>query len=130
MDRLVVGDVGFGKTEIAIRAVLREILEGFQVIFLVPTTVLCYQHYYNFTFRFEKYGIKIGQIHRLIKGAKQKETLEAFEKGSLDFLIGTLRILSKDVRPKNLGMIVIDEEQRFGVMQKEKLKKFRANVIS
>lgn len=128
MDRLVVGDVGFGKTEIAIRAALRAILEGFQVMFLVPTTVLCYQHFYNFTFRLEKHGVKLGQVHRLIKRPKQKESLEAFKTGKLDLLIGTHRILSQDVRPKNLGLLIVDEEQRFGVMQKEKLKKIKANV--
>ncbi len=128
MDRIIVGDVGFGKTEIALRAAFRTVLEGFQVMFLVPTTVLCYQHYHNFALRLEKYGVKIAQIHRLIKRSEQKQALVDFENGKLDFLIGTHRILSQDVKPKNLGLLIVDEEQRFGVMQKEKFKKIRANI--
>ncbi len=128
MDRLVVGDVGFGKTEVALRAALRAILEGFQVMFLVPTTVLCYQHFYNFRFRLEKLGVRLGQAHRLIKRSEQKIIFDDFENGKIDLLLGTHRILSKDLRPKNLGLLIVDEEQRFGVLQKEKFKKLKANL--
>lgn len=128
MDRLVVGDVGFGKTEVALRAALRVILEGAQVMFLVPTTVLCYQHFYNFCFRLEKYGVRIGQVHRFIKLQEQKKQLELFKEGKIDILMGTHKLFSKTVAPKNLGLLIIDEEQRFGVMQKERLKKIKANL--
>ena len=128
MDRLLVGDVGFGKTEVAIRAALRSILEGYQVMFLAPTTVLSYQHFSNFRYRFEKLGVRIAQLHRLIKKKEQNSIIEQFNMGSLDFLIGTHRLLSGDLKPKNLGLVIVDEEQRFGVMQKEKLKKLKSNV--
>ncbi|MBP6217110.1 MAG: transcription-repair coupling factor [Oligoflexales bacterium] len=128
MDRLIIGDVGFGKTELALRACMRAILDGFQVLFLVPTTILCYQHYENFRFRLEKFGVRLSHLSRLV-GKKEKESiLESLGNGSLDLIIGTHRLLSSDIKPKNLGLLVIDEEQKFGVSHKERLKKLKSNV--
>lgn len=128
MDRLVVGDVGFGKTELAMRAAMRTILEGLQVMFLVPTTVLCYQHFYNFQYRIEKFGVRVAQVNRFVARTEQKKSLAEFEAGTLDLLVGTHRLLSKDVKPKHLGLIIVDEEQRFGVLQKERLKQINPSV--
>jgi transcription-repair coupling factor (superfamily II helicase) len=128
MDRLVVGDVGFGKTEIALRAALRCVLEGFQVLVLVPTTVLCYQHYQTFRQRLAKYGVQVGQLNRFVKGNELKATLAGIHSGFIDIAIGTHRLLSKDIAPKKLGMLVVDEEQRFGVAHKERIKEMRASA--
>ncbi len=127
MDRLICGDVGFGKTEVAIRASFRVVLDHRQVMVLVPTTVLCYQHFRTFHGRLSHLGVRVAQVNRFVKSAEIKENLSKFASGEIDILIGTHRLLSKDVKPKNLGLLVIDEEQRFGVTHKEKLKEIRAN---
>lgn len=127
MDRLVCGDVGFGKTEVALRAAMRVALDGYQVMVLAPTTLLSYQHYETFAKRFRPYGIEIGVVNRFVKSDKIKISLERFKAGSVDILIGTHRLLSADVRPKNLGLLIVDEEQRFGVTHKEKLKEYKAS---
>ncbi|MDA9951575.1 helicase-related protein, partial [Oligoflexaceae bacterium] len=127
MDRLVCGDVGFGKTEVAIRATYRVVSDGYQVIVLVPTTILCYQHYRSFSDRFEKFGFKVSQLNRFVSAKSQKETIADFEAGKVDIIVGTHRVLSKDVKPNNLGLVVIDEEQRFGVGHKERLKELKAS---
>ncbi len=128
MDRLVCGDVGFGKTEVALRAAMRSVLEGDQVLVLVPTTVLCYQHYRTFADRLARHGVKVGQVNRFVDAKTTKANLDALARGDLDILVGTHRLLSKDIKPKRLGLLVIDEEQRFGVGHKEKLKELRANA--
>jgi len=128
MDRLVCGDVGFGKTEVAIRAAMRAVLEGSQVLILVPTTVLCYQHYRTFQSRLEKHGVRVAQANRFVKSTDMKLALEGLKNGTIDVLVGTHRILSKDIKPKKLGLLVVDEEQRFGVAHKERLKELRAGA--
>lgn len=128
MDRLVCGDVGFGKTEIAIRAAFKAVADSKQVAILVPTTILALQHFKTFTSRLKDFPCTIDYINRF-KSAKQiKETLEKLANGKVDIIIGTHRIVSKDVKFKDLGLLIIDEEQKFGVGVKEKLKQFRANV--
>lgn len=128
MDRLVCGDVGFGKTEVAIRAAFKAVADSKQVAILVPTTVLAFQHYKTFKDRLEKLPAKVEYINRF-KSAKQiKETLERVAKGTTDILIGTHKIVGKDVKFKDLGLLVIDEEQKFGVKVKDKLKEFRINL--
>jgi transcription-repair coupling factor (superfamily II helicase) len=128
MDRLVCGDVGFGKTEVAIRAAFKAVADSKQVAVLVPTTVLAMQHYHTFKDRLEKLPAKVEYINRF-KSAKQiKETLERVEKGVTDILIGTQKIVNKDVKFKNLGLLIIDEEQKFGVKTKDRLKEMRFNV--
>ena len=127
MDRLVCGDVGFGKTEVALRAAYRAVLNGYQVLVLVPTTVLCYQHYETFQSRMKDFGIKVAQANRFVSSIEMKNAIKGLEEGHIDVLIGTHRILSKDINPRSLGLIVIDEEQRFGVVHKERLKSFKAN---
>jgi transcription-repair coupling factor (superfamily II helicase) len=127
MDRLICGDVGFGKTEVALRASVRVILDHRQVIVLVPTTVLCYQHYRTFHGRLSHHGFNVAQINRFIKPVEVKKTLEAFARGGVDVLIGTHRALSTDVKARNLGLLVVDEEQKFGVAHKERIKEMRAN---
>ena len=128
MDRLVCGDVGFGKTEVALRATMRTVLEGSQVLVLVPTTVLCYQHYRTFKQRLENHGVRVSQVNRFVSAAAIKEATEGLAKGNVDVLIGTHRLLSKDIKPRRLGLLVVDEEQRFGVTHKEKLKEVRAGA--
>ncbi|NRA44480.1 MAG: transcription-repair coupling factor [Oligoflexales bacterium] len=128
MDRVIVGDVGFGKTEIAMRAAMRAVLAGFQVLVLVPTTVLCYQHAQTFKERLSKYGVEVASINRFLKASQQKEVLQRLSKGTCDVLVGTHRILSKDCRAKNLGLVIIDEEHRFGVSHKEALKELKSNA--
>lgn len=128
MDRLICGDVGYGKTEIAIRAIFKAVTESRQVIYLVPTTILAQQHYKNFIKRMENFPVRIDLLCRFRSPSEQKKTLEDFKKGLVDVIIGTHRVLSKDIEPKNLGLVVIDEEQRFGVKHKEKLKKLKENV--
>ena len=128
MDRLVCGDVGFGKTEIAIRAAFKAATDGKQVAILVPTTILAMQHYKTFNERLAAFPVRIDYINRF-KSAKQvKDTLEALKLGKVDIIIGTHKLVSKDVKFKDLGLLIIDEEQKFGVTVKEKLKQFRANV--
>ena len=128
MDRLVCGDVGFGKTEVALRAAFRAALEGRQVAMLCPTTVLAEQHYQTFRSRLSGFPVNIGMLSRFVSRVKQKEVLEATAKGQIDILIGTHRLLSKDVVIPRVGLIILDEEQRFGVRHKERLKEMRKNV--
>lgn len=128
MDRLVCGDVGFGKTEVALRAAFRAASEGRQVAILCPTTVLAEQHYQTFRARFAGFPVNVGLLSRFVPRQKQKEVLNACEQGQIDILIGTHRILSNDVKLPNLSLLVLDEEQRFGVRHKEKLKALKKNV--
>ncbi len=128
MDRLICGDVGFGKTEIAIRAAFICAMNEKQVAVLAPTTLLVEQHYHNFINRFASFPIKIAEVSRFKSKKEIKETLELVKEGKIDILIGTHRIIQNDVQFKNLGLVIIDEEHRFGVKQKEKLKQMRANV--
>ncbi len=129
VDRLVCGDVGYGKTEVAMRAAFKAIVDGNkQVAVLVPTTVLAMQHYESFKARMELFGVSVGITSRFQTPKEVKTTLEKLSQGKIDLLVGTHRILSDDVIFKNLGLIIIDEEQRFGVRSKEKLKKLKANV--
>ncbi|MCC5935500.1 MAG: transcription-repair coupling factor [Balneolales bacterium] len=128
MDRLICGDVGFGKTEVAVRAAFKAALDGKQVALLVPTTILADQHYKTFKSRLDPFPVNVDLMSRFRTKAEQKETLEKLKAGQVDILIGTHRITSKDVEFKNLGLLIIDEEQRFGVATKEKIKRFRAAV--
>lgn len=128
MDRLICGDVGYGKTEIAIRAAFKAVMEGKQVLFLVPTTILAQQHYSTFVQRMKDYPVKIDMLCRFKTAGEQKKTIENLKKGLVDIVIGTHRLLSKDVEPKDLGLLIIDEEQRFGVTHKEKIKHLRNDV--
>ncbi|HEY8369995.1 MAG TPA: DEAD/DEAH box helicase, partial [Thermodesulfobacteriota bacterium] len=128
MDRLVCGDVGYGKTEVAIRAAFLVVMAGKQVAILVPTTVLAQQHLATFTARFRRYPIRVESLSRFRSPKEQKRILEELAAGKIDVIIGTHRLLSKDVRFKDLGLVVVDEEQRFGVVHKEKLKQLRTQV--
>ena len=128
MDRLVCGDVGFGKTEVAMRAAFRAVLDGYQVGLLVPTTILAQQHFDTFARRFEDHAINIGLLSRFQTPKKIKGTLRELKEGKIDIVIGTHRLLSKDVLFRNLGLLVIDEEQRFGVRHKETIKKIKTTV--
>lgn len=128
MDRLLCGDVGYGKTEVAVRAAFKAVMDGKQVAFLVPTTILAQQHYNNFVQRFSDFPVKIDMISRFRTPSQQKLTIKAAKVGDVDILIGTHRILQKDVQFKDLGLLIIDEEQRFGVSHKEKIKTMRKNV--
>lgn len=129
MDRLICGDVGYGKTEVAMRTAFKAVVDGHkQVAVLVPTTVLAMQHYENFRDRMSNFPVNVGVLSRFITPKQAKATLEGVEKGSIDILIGTHRIISKDVTFKDLGLVIIDEEQRFGVRAKEYLKKIKAGV--
>jgi len=128
MDRLVCGDVGYGKTEIAIRAAFKAIQEGKQVVYLVPTTILAQQHYNTFVQRMKDFPVHVHMMSRFRTPAQMKLTLEGLKKGLVDIVIGTHRVLSKDVEFKNLGLLIIDEEQRFGVAHKEKIKQMKQNV--
>ncbi|MDO1445118.1 transcription-repair coupling factor [Rhodocytophaga aerolata] len=128
MDRLVCGDVGFGKTEVAIRAAFKAVCDNKQVAVLVPTTVLAIQHYKTFKERLEKFPVKVEYINRFKTPQQVKETLKRVESGETSILIGTHRIVSKDIKFKDLGLMIIDEEQKFGVKTKEKLKEMRLNV--
>ena len=128
MDRLICGDVGFGKTEVAIRAAFKAVQENKQVALLVPTTILAQQHYNTFVQRMKDFPVRIDLLCRFRTGPQQKETVEALKKGAVDIVIGTHRLLSKDVGFKDLGLLVVDEEQRFGVAHKEKIKKLKENV--
>ncbi|MDO9051491.1 MAG: transcription-repair coupling factor [Methylotenera sp.] len=128
MDRLVCGDVGFGKTEVALRAAFVAVMGGRQVAVLVPTTLLAEQHFNNFKDRFAEWPIKIAEISRFRTAKEQKEALAGLDAGQIDIIIGTHRLIQKDVKFKNLGLVVLDEEHRFGVRQKEQLKALRAEV--
>jgi transcription-repair coupling factor (superfamily II helicase) len=132
MDRLICGDVGYGKTEVALRAAFKAVQDGKQVMLLVPTTILAQQHYGTFTERLKDYPITIEHASRFRPPAEQREAVKRFAEGKVDILIGTHRLLSRDVRPKELGLLIVDEEQRFGVKQKELLRqlKLRVDVIS
>ncbi len=130
MDRLVCGDVGYGKTEVAMRAAMKAVIGGKQVAFLAPTTILAEQHYENFVERFERFPVEIDMVSRFVPPKKQREVLKRLADGEIDILIGTHRILQKDVKYKNIGLLIIDEEQRFGVKDKEKLKQLKTNIDS
>lgn len=128
MDRLLCGDVGFGKTEVAFRAIMKAILSKKQVAFLCPTTILSSQHYNNAIERFKSFPVNIALLNRFVSPKKTKEIIEKVKEGKIDLLIGTHRILSDDITFKDLGLLVIDEEQRFGVKHKEKIKKYKTNI--
>ena len=132
MDRLLCGDVGFGKTEVALRACFKCIGDGKQCAILVPTTVLAMQHFQTALRRMEAYPVRIEMLSRFVSPTKQKQVLEDLAAGKVDLLVGTHRIISKDIKFKDLGLLVVDEEQRFGVAQKEKIKeKFpRVDVLT
>lgn len=128
MDRLLCGDVGYGKTEVAIRAAFKAIADGKQVAFLVPTTILAQQHYETIRERFQDYAINIGLLSRFRSRKQQMETIKGLKAGSVDIVVGTHRLLSKDVVYRDIGLLIIDEEQRFGVTHKEKIKQLKTNV--
>jgi transcription-repair coupling factor (superfamily II helicase) len=128
MDRLVCGDVGFGKTEVALRAAFVAAMAGYQVALICPTTLLARQHYSNFTARFQGFPIEIGRLSRLVPAAEAKATKEGIEKGTVDIIIGTHALLGKSIKFKKLGLVIVDEEQHFGVAHKEKLKALREDV--
>lgn len=128
VDRLICGDVGFGKTEVAIRATFKAVDNGKQVIYLAPTTVLTRQHYFTFKERLEKHGIRVELMNRFVDKKKQNQVIEGLKKGYVDVVIGTHRLLSSDITYNNLGLLIIDEEQRFGVTHKEKIKQMKSLV--
>lgn len=128
MDRLICGDVGYGKTEIAIRAAFKAVQEGKQVAYLVPTTILAQQHYHTFVQRMKDFPVRVDLMSRFRTPTEQKKTIADLNKGLVDIVIGTHRILSQDMKFKDLGLLIIDEEQRFGVAHKEKIKKLKENV--
>jgi len=128
MDRLICGDVGYGKTEVAMRAAFKAVVSGYQVAVLVPTTVLAEQHFHNFSQRMAEFPIEIAKLSRFCTAAQQRQTVADIAKGKVDIVVGTHRLASKDVRFHNLGLVVIDEEQRFGVEVKERLKSRYRNV--
>lgn len=128
MDRLICGDVGYGKTEVAIRAAFKAVQEGKQVVYLVPTTILAQQHYNTFVQRMKDFPVRVDLLCRFRTAGEQKKTIEDLKKGFVDIVIGTHRVLSADVVYKDLGLLIIDEEQRFGVTHKEKIKKLKENV--
>ncbi|NMD42375.1 MAG: transcription-repair coupling factor [Firmicutes bacterium] len=128
MDRLICGDVGYGKTEVALRAAFKVVMEGKQVAMLVPTTVLSQQHFRTFSERFAEFPFQVAQLSRFVSLAEQKKILQDLADGKIDIVIGTHRLLSKDIKFRDLGLLIIDEEQRFGVRHKEKLKQMRLSV--
>lgn len=128
MDRLLCGDVGFGKTEVAFVAAFKAILDSKQVLFLCPTTILSNQHYENALERFKDFPVSIGLLNRFTSPKEVKRIVEGISNGTIDLVFGTHRLLSDDIKPKNLGLLVIDEEQRFGVTHKEKIKRYKTNV--
>ena len=130
MDRLVCGDVGYGKTEVALRAAFKAVMSGYQVALLAPTTILSRQHYYTFLNRMDKYGVKVKLLNRFISPKESKNTLLGLERGDVDIIVGTHKLLSNSVKYRRLGLLIIDEEQRFGVTHKEKIKKIKINVDS
>jgi transcription-repair coupling factor (superfamily II helicase) len=127
-DRLICGDVGFGKTEVAMRAAFKAVVSGYQVAVLVPTTVLAEQHYHNFRDRMAEFPVEIAKLSRFCSASQQRETVKDLRRGKIDIVVGTHRLASKDVDFSNLGLVVIDEEQRFGVAVKERLKTLHSNV--
>jgi len=128
MDRLICGDVGYGKTEVAMRASFKSVFDGKQVAFLVPTTILAQQHFQTFTDRFHLFPVKVDVLSRFKTKREQEKVIKGLSDGSVDIVIGTHRLLQKDIKFKDLGLLIIDEEQRFGVAHKEKLKKLRESV--
>ncbi|MFP4698472.1 MAG: transcription-repair coupling factor, partial [Eubacteriales bacterium] len=128
MDRLLCGDVGYGKTEVAIRAAFKAIQDGKQVAYLVPTTILAQQHYNNFVQRMKDFPVKVEMLSRFRSSKEQKRTIDDLRKGFVDIVIGTHRILSKDLKFNNLGLLIVDEEQRFGVSHKERIKHLKENI--
>ena len=128
MDRLLCGDVGYGKTEVALRAIFKAVMDSKQVLYLCPTTILSNQQYKNALERFKNYPIRIGLLNRFTSYKEVKRIIDDLKTGNIDVVFGTHRLLSQDIEPKDLGLLIIDEEQRFGVMHKEKLKKYKANV--
>ena len=128
MDRLLCGDVGFGKTEVAFRAAMKAIVDSKQVLFLCPTTILSNQHYENALKRFENFPVNIALLNRFTSKKETKRILEGLENGTIDLVFGTHRLLSDDIKPSNMGLLIIDEEQRFGVLHKEKIKQYKTNV--
>ena len=128
MDRLLCGDVGYGKTEVAFRAIFKAVMSNKQVLFLCPTTILSNQHYQNAIERFKEFPVRIELLNRFVPKSKQNKIINDLSEGKVDILIGTHRILSEDINPKRLGLLVIDEEQRFGVKHKEKIKSYKNNI--
>ena len=128
MDRLLCGDVGFGKTEVALRAAFKCVSQSKQCVLLVPTTILAFQHYNTVVRRFEGFPVKVEMLSRFRTAKQQEEIIRRVRAGDVDILIGTHRMLSKDVKFKDLGLFIVDEEQRFGVAQKERIKEIAPNV--
>nr|WP_246596194.1 transcription-repair coupling factor [Bacillus alkalicola] len=128
MDRLLCGDVGYGKTEVALRAAFKAVMDGKQVAFLVPTTILAQQHYETIRERFQDFAVNSGLLSRFKTRKEQNATIDGLNRGTVDIVVGTHRLLSKDIKFKDLGLLIVDEEQRFGVTHKEKIKKLKANV--
>lgn len=128
MDRLICGDVGYGKTEIAMRAAFKAVISGKQVLYLAPTTILTRQHYLNFKERFEKFGIRVELLSRLVDAKRQTDIIRDVKLGKVDVIIGTHRALSDEIEYLDLGLLIIDEEQRFGVIHKEKIKQIKQNI--
>lgn len=128
MDRLLCGDVGYGKTEVAFRAIFKAVMDSKQVLYLCPTTILSNQHYHNALNRFSSFPVRIALLNRFTTPKEKRRIIEGLKDGSIDVVIGTHRLLSNDVKPKDLGLLVIDEEQRFGVTYKEKIKEYKSNV--
>lgn len=128
MDRLLCGDVGYGKTEVALRAAFKAVADGKQVAFLCPTTILAYQHYANFIERFKEFPVKIEMLSRFRTPKEQSKIIKELAEGNIDIIVGTHRLLQNDIKFKDLGLLIIDEEQRFGVVHKEKIKKLKENI--
>src|SRR5438045_7067369 len=128
MDRLICGDVGFSKTEVDIRAAFKSCVDGKQAAILVPTTILAFQHYKTFSDRLKDFPVTIDYVNRFKSSKEKKETLQKLEEGKIDIIIGTHGLLGKDVKFKDLGLLVVDEEQKFGVGHKEKIKTLRTTV--
>ncbi|MDU1708112.1 MAG: transcription-repair coupling factor, partial [Anaerococcus vaginalis] len=128
MDRLLCGDVGYGKTEVALRAAFKAIMDGYQVCFLVPTTILASQHYSTMKERFKDYPVECALLSRFVSKKEQDKNIKNLKSGKIDIIVGTHRLLSNDIKFKNLGLLIIDEEQRFGVRHKDKLKKLKENI--
>jgi transcription-repair coupling factor (superfamily II helicase) len=128
MDRLVCGDVGFGKTEVAVRAAFKSVTDNKQAAILVPTTILAYQHYQTFSERLQDFPCTVDFLNRFKSSKEKKETIQKLKEGKIDIIVGTHSLLGKDVGFKDLGILIVDEEQKFGVSAKEKLKQLKVNV--